>query len=64
MPAFRVAYQYATPTPKTPDAVTVGVTTIEADDEDDARFKLTGRKDLKNAKNLRITNVEIHPYEN
>lgn len=64
MSAFRVGYRYQSPTVKSPNAITVGVKTIEADDEDDARFKLSGHKDLKNVKGLRITSVEVHPYEN
>lgn len=58
MPNFRIGYKYQSPTVKNPSAITVGVKTIEADDEDDARFKLSGHKDLKNAKGLNITSVE------
>lgn len=50
-------YRYADPTPNHPKAINVGAKTVEADDEDDARFKLTGDKDLKNVKGLRITSV-------
>lgn len=58
MPNFTVRYTYKNPTPKFPQAIVVGAKPLEADDEDDARFKFTGLKELKNAKGLIITSVE------
>lgn len=58
MPDFRINYCYDMPSPQYPCAENHGATTIEADDEDDARYKFTGRHDMKNVKGLRIKSVE------
>ena len=55
MPAYRVRYRYNKPSVAHPNGIAVGVKTIKAEDEDDARFKLSGQM---NVKGLIITSVE------
>jgi len=58
MLVFKVHYTYDDPTPEHPKAFIKGAADIEAEDADDARFRFTGKKSLKNVRNLQILSVE------
>lgn len=58
MLTFRISYSYKAPTVTNPTAVVHGAKEVKAEDEDDARFVLTGLHSLKNAKGLTIKSVE------
>ena len=58
MPDFRIQYTYAAPTPYHPEALVRGATDVTAVDADEARYNFTGRKAMKNVKDLRILMVE------
>lgn len=59
MPKFSVSYTYADPSPEHPNATRHGCRVIDAEDEDDARYRLTGHTCVRNVKGLHIKAVEV-----